>query len=110
MKKQIIQKTPPPFKNKEDYICDTNEKTHESNYYPSETDGCARNLGEELNNEEDEEYSETTPEVNDSIKSKISEWITEKGVIISLLAKNLAQSNQIGYFIHLHIRTRPDSS
>ena len=61
MNKNITKKTPPPFKNKEDYIGDTNEKTHESDDSPSKTDGCASNLGKEHNNEEDEEYSETTP-------------------------------------------------
>ena len=49
-----------------------------------------RNLGEEHENEEDEEFSETTPELNDSIKSKISEGLTEKYAIISLLAKNFS--------------------
>ena len=33
------------------------------------------------------EYSETTPEINDSIKSKISKGITEYDVIINLLAR-----------------------
>ena len=40
-----MEKKPPTFKNKEDYIGDTNEKTRESNDSSSETDGCARNLG-----------------------------------------------------------------
>ena len=39
------KKTPPPLKNKEDNIGDTNEKTRKFNDSPSETDGCARNLG-----------------------------------------------------------------
>ena len=39
------KKTPPPFKNKEDYIGDINEKTRESDDSTSETDGCVRNLG-----------------------------------------------------------------
>ena len=42
-----IKKTPPPFKNKEHYIFNTNEKTHGLYDCPSETDGCAINLGEE---------------------------------------------------------------
>ena len=49
-----------------------------------------RNLGKENSNEEDEEYSETTPEINDSIKSKFSTVIAEKDVRISLLAKTIA--------------------
>ena len=67
-KKTIKNKTPPPLKNKEDYIGDTNEKKHEPDDSPSETDACVRNLEEEHENEEDEEYSETTTEINDSIK------------------------------------------
>ena len=46
MKRKIIQKTPPPFKNKEDYISGTYEETRESDDSPSDTDGCARNLGD----------------------------------------------------------------
>ena len=42
------------FKNKEDYIGDTNEKTRCSDDSPSETDNCAGNLGKEHENEEDE--------------------------------------------------------
>ena len=71
-------------------ILTTNKKTRESDDSLSETDGCVGNLGKEHRNEEDEEYSETTPEVNHSIKSKISEGITEKDVIISLLAKKFS--------------------
>ena len=41
----IIIKTASPFKNKEDYSGDTNEKAHVSEYFPSETNGCVRNLG-----------------------------------------------------------------
>ena len=47
-----------------------------------------RNLGKEHENEEDEEYSETNPEINDGIKSKIIKGTTEEDVINSLLAKN----------------------
>ena len=46
MKKPNPKETPPPFKNKEDYISDTNEKTRESDYSPSETDGCVIHMGE----------------------------------------------------------------
>ena len=49
MKKNKI-KTPPPIKNKEDYIGDTNNKTRGSDDSPSETDGCVRNLGKENKN------------------------------------------------------------
>ena len=47
------KKTPPSFKNKEDYIGGTNERTCETNDSASDTDGCARNLGNEHKNEED---------------------------------------------------------
>ena len=86
-KKQL--KKPPPFKNKEDYIGDTNEKTRGSYDSPSETHGFPRNLDEEHENEEDEEFSENTSEINDSIKLKISKGITEEDVIISLLDKKI---------------------
>ena len=46
------------------------------------------NLGKEHENEEDEEIIENTPEINDSIKSKISKGIIEEDVIIILLAKH----------------------
>ena len=39
-------KTHPQFKNKQKYIGGTNEKTRESDDYPSDTDGCASNLGD----------------------------------------------------------------
>ena len=54
-----------------DYRGDTNEKTHGYKYSPSETDGCAINLPKEHNNEEDEELSEDTSEINDSINKKL---------------------------------------
>ena len=49
---QERKKTPPPFKNKEYYIGDTNKKTCGYDDSPSETDGCVRNLGKENENEE----------------------------------------------------------
>ena len=53
------------------YIGDTNEKTHGSGDSPGKTSGCARNLGEEHENKEDEEFSENTSKINDIIKSNI---------------------------------------
>ena len=44
-RKNDPKKTPPPFKNNEDYIGDTNETTRDSGDYPSATDGYMRNLG-----------------------------------------------------------------
>ena len=53
MQKNKKQKIP-PFKNREDYIGDTKEKTRGSDDSPSETNGFARNLGKEHENEQDE--------------------------------------------------------
>ena len=53
VEKSSPKETPPHFKNKVDYNSNTNEKTHGSNDYPSENDGCTRNLSEEHENEED---------------------------------------------------------
>ena len=50
------------------YISDTNQKTHGSNDSPNETDVYTRNLGKKHKNEQDEEPSENTPEISDSIK------------------------------------------
>ena len=38
---------PPPCKNKQGYVGGTNDKKRESYDYPSDTYGCARNLGYE---------------------------------------------------------------
>ena len=51
VEKIIPKETPPLFKNKVDYRGDTNEKTCGSDDSPSETDGCARKLSEEHENE-----------------------------------------------------------
>ena len=48
----VEKKKPPPFKNKEDYIGDNNEKTRGPDDSPSETDVCVSNLGEEHKNQE----------------------------------------------------------
>ena len=47
---------PPPYKNKQDHIGGTNDKTRESDYSPSDNDGCARNLYDEHRNEEYDYY------------------------------------------------------
>ena len=56
-----LKLTPPPYKNKQDYVGGTNDKTRdyqtcESEDYRSDTDGCARNIDEEHKNEEDDDY------------------------------------------------------
>ena len=51
LKKNKNKKTPPPLKNKEDYIGDTNEKKHGSDDSPSENDGCVSNMGKGHKNE-----------------------------------------------------------
>ena len=50
-----LKKTPPPYKNKQDYVGGTNDKTRESDDSPNDTDGCARNLDNEHKKEEDDE-------------------------------------------------------
>ena len=54
MKKKQVNKSPQPFKHKEDYIGDTNEKTRSSDDSPSETDSSVRKLSEKHDYEEDE--------------------------------------------------------
>ena len=61
-KKHYLKITPPPCKNKQDYVGGTNDNTRESDDYPSDTDGCARNLGDEHKNEEDDKYIEPPSE------------------------------------------------
>ena len=50
--KRHNKKTAPQFKNKEDCISGTNENAHEYDESASDTDICARNLGNEHKNEE----------------------------------------------------------
>ena len=64
------------MKNKEDYNGGTNEKALESDDSSSNTDGCARNLGDIHEDEEDGGYIETPPEDNDTTISKCSGSIT----------------------------------
>ena len=45
-----LKKTPPPCKNNQYYVGGTNDKTRKSDHYPSDTDGCARNLDDEHKN------------------------------------------------------------
>ena len=56
-----VELTPHPNTDKQYYAGGTNDKTRnsqtcESGDYPSETDGCARNLDKEHKNEEDVDY------------------------------------------------------
>ena len=55
-KKPNLKLTPPPYKNKQDYVGGTNNNTHESDYSPSDTDGCAINIDDEHKIEEDDDY------------------------------------------------------
>ena len=50
-----IKLTPRPYKNKQDYVGSTNDKTRESNDSPSDTDDGARNIDDEHKNEEDDD-------------------------------------------------------
>ena len=47
MKIYKIKKTPPPYKNMQDYIGSTTYKARESDDSPSGTDGCAINMYDE---------------------------------------------------------------
>ena len=47
IKKYIFKKTPPPYKNMQDYVRSTTYKTRESDDSPSGTDGCAINMYDE---------------------------------------------------------------
>ena len=58
--KPNLKLTPPPYKNNQDYIGGTNEKTREYDDSPSDTDGCARNLDDKHKNEEDYFYIDPT--------------------------------------------------
>ena len=75
------------FQHKVDYKGDTNEKNHNSDDSPSETDGCVRNLAKEHENEEDNELKEDTSEINDTNESKISKVKTEEALISSIWSK-----------------------
>ena len=43
---KVVKKRTQFFRNTVDYRGDTNEKTHGSDYFPSETDGCVRKPSE----------------------------------------------------------------
>ena len=45
--KPNLKSTPPPYKNKQDYVGGTNDKTRESGDSTNDTDGCARNSDDE---------------------------------------------------------------
>ena len=89
MKIIIILKTPPLYKNKQDYGDGTNDKARESDDSPSDTDGCARNFDDENKNEEDEDYIDPPSKKNDTIISNSEEDVRNR-----LLAKIFTQSNQ----------------
>ena len=84
------KEAPPTFRHKVDYKGDTNEKTHGSDYSPSETEVCKRNLAKEHGNEEDEEFKEDNYEINDTNESKLSKNKTEEALISSLIVKNVS--------------------
>ena len=54
--KKHNKKKPPPYKNKQDFVGGTNDKTREYDDYPSDTDGCEINLDDEHKNEEADDY------------------------------------------------------
>ena len=84
------KETPPTFLHTVDYEGDTNKKTHGSDYSPSETDSCVRNMAKEHEKEEDEESKEDTSEINDTNESKLSKYKTKESLISSLLDKHFS--------------------
>ena len=83
-----LKLTPPTYTNNHEYVGGTNEKTRdsqtrESDDYPSDTDGCARNLDDGNWNEEDENYIDPPFKKKYIIESK-----SEEDVINRLLPKN----------------------
>ena len=56
IKKTDLKLTPSPYTNKQDQVGVTNDKTRESDDYPSDTDGCARNIDDEHKKEEYDNY------------------------------------------------------
>ena len=72
--------TPPPYKNKQDYIGGTNDKTRDSHTREtsvsrSEDDRLARNLDAENKNKEDDEYNDHPSIKKDKIDSQSYEKI-----------------------------------
>ena len=58
-----LKLTPPPYTNKNEYVGGTNEKTRdyqtrEYEHSPSDTNSCARNIDDEQNYEECDDYIE----------------------------------------------------
>ena len=54
--KPNLRLTQPIYKTSPEYVMGTNDKTREPDDYPSDTDGCARNVYNEHKNEEDDDY------------------------------------------------------
>ena len=54
--KTNLKLTPPPYKNNQDYVLGTDDKTCEYDDSPSDINGCARNLEDEHKNEEFDDY------------------------------------------------------
>ena len=60
--KKILKIMRPPCKHKQDYFGVSNDNTRWYDDYPRDTDGCARNIGNEHKNEEGDEYIESISE------------------------------------------------
>ena len=54
--KNNLKLTPPPYKNKQDCVGGTYDKTREYDDSPSDTNGCARNIDDKHKNEKDDDY------------------------------------------------------
>ena len=68
-----LKLTPPPYKNNQDYVGVTNDKTRESEDSRSYIVGCARNLDREHKNKEYDDYIDLPSKKKDIIESKLQE-------------------------------------
>ena len=88
--------TTPPYKNKQDYIGGTNDKTHdfhtcETDVYRSDDDSLSRNLDAENRITEDDEYIDYLSIKNDKIDSQSHET-SENDYYL----KKIIKSNRFG--------------
>ena len=80
--KANLKLPPPPYKNKQDHVGGTNNKTRGSDDSTIDNDGCERNLYDGHKNEEDDNYIDPPSNKHDIIKSKLEEEVRNR-----LLAK-----------------------
>ena len=73
-----VELTPPPNTNNKDYTDGTNDKTRESDDYPSDTDGCEINIDDDHKNEEYDDYIDPPSKKNDITRSKLEEDVINR--------------------------------